>query len=554
MSSASSPSSTSNRRSVCIIGAGVSGLISAKVFLEDGDKFDITVYEKTSDIAGVWSDRAYSTLRTNNARHTFGFADLDIPKEFGDYPTAPQMRSYFNAYADKFKLREKIILNTTVTNVVQISEGASDPKWEVTIRSGTDTATATTTEVTYDYVIVATGMFEQPFIPIFENADSFKGTILHSSQVRDKAEFKDKRVLIIGGGKSAADMATLACGSALSTRMIFRKAHWIIPEYVMGKISTRWVLYSRAISNVLPYYKMSPMKTFLHRHLPFIPRGVVNFIKNGIVQDMHIQKGHVLIPEGTLLGDVSICMEPKGFYDAVRKELITFNKTSVRGFVPHSNTVLFDDGTSGEYDVVVMGTGFLQGFRFFSSKLTSLLGLPSQGCQSGRTKNALFKLYRHIVPINGPKNIGFVGFAEALTNASCYELQAHWLTEYFLGHLQLPSSSSMDADISSHIKHEAAQYRETGEPIGMVILTGFRHYFDVLVSDLKVSHGLSTNFMSENFSPFNPTQLRYIQIEKVALRRSQGGADTTTRSVLFYFSFYHFLLLVAAILIAFFYF
>ncbi len=35
------------RKTVCIVGAGVSGIVTAKIFLEDKDKFNITIYEKT---------------------------------------------------------------------------------------------------------------------------------------------------------------------------------------------------------------------------------------------------------------------------------------------------------------------------------------------------------------------------------------------------------------------------------------------------------------------------------------------------------------------------
>lgn len=38
---------------VCVVGAGLSGLVSAKVLQEDG--FEVTVFEKAPELGGVWA-------------------------------------------------------------------------------------------------------------------------------------------------------------------------------------------------------------------------------------------------------------------------------------------------------------------------------------------------------------------------------------------------------------------------------------------------------------------------------------------------------------------
>ncbi len=48
---------------VCIVGAGMSGLVSAKTFLESG--FDVTVFESRETLGGVWSpDAQYYSATT----------------------------------------------------------------------------------------------------------------------------------------------------------------------------------------------------------------------------------------------------------------------------------------------------------------------------------------------------------------------------------------------------------------------------------------------------------------------------------------------------------
>ena len=89
---------TSYQKYVCIIGAGVAGLVSAKVLKRDG--FDVTVLEKESTIGGVWVEsQAYPGLRSNNPKEACAFSDFDSPESADELPTAVQIRSYLQSYA-----------------------------------------------------------------------------------------------------------------------------------------------------------------------------------------------------------------------------------------------------------------------------------------------------------------------------------------------------------------------------------------------------------------------------------------------------------------------
>jgi cation diffusion facilitator CzcD-associated flavoprotein CzcO len=78
-----------SHKTVCIIGAGVAGLVSAKVLKRDG--FEVTVFEKESAIGGVWAEpRSYPELRSNNPRETYAFSDFDYPESADEFPTAGQ--------------------------------------------------------------------------------------------------------------------------------------------------------------------------------------------------------------------------------------------------------------------------------------------------------------------------------------------------------------------------------------------------------------------------------------------------------------------------------
>ncbi len=60
---------------VCVLGAGIAGLVTAKVLRDDG--FEVSVFEKKPNIGGVWApSRTYPELRTNTPREMYEFSDF----------------------------------------------------------------------------------------------------------------------------------------------------------------------------------------------------------------------------------------------------------------------------------------------------------------------------------------------------------------------------------------------------------------------------------------------------------------------------------------------
>lgn len=62
-------------RTVAIIGAGSSGLVCAKILLDDG--FDVTLFERQEQLGGIWSPQtAYVHLHSQQPGGTMEFSDL----------------------------------------------------------------------------------------------------------------------------------------------------------------------------------------------------------------------------------------------------------------------------------------------------------------------------------------------------------------------------------------------------------------------------------------------------------------------------------------------
>ena len=133
----------------------------------------------------------------------------DFPPKEGTYDeffTHAQFIRYLKTYAHKHKLQKHIKFNATV---VKLEKTVSPLGWYVHYTQDEVHST-----VHVDFVLVASGVFRYQHIPDITGLDEFAGELIQSNQVRNPgALFKDKRVLVIGGSVTGADLACNALKS-----------------------------------------------------------------------------------------------------------------------------------------------------------------------------------------------------------------------------------------------------------------------------------------------------------------------------------------------------
>ncbi len=491
---------------MCVIGAGISGLVTAKVFGEDG--FDVAVFEKDAGLGGVWSaSRTYPGLHANNPRESYAFSDFPYPADTDDFPSAPQIRAYLESYADRFGVRPRIRLRTEVARVVPAGDG-----WDVTVRSGGGVET-----LRFDYVVVCSGVFSEPFIPEVEGAERFTGRTVHSSVATDPALFAGRRVVVVGGGKSALDIAAFAGRVAASCNLVFRSAYWMMPRYLFGHLRCDWVIQARVPESFFRYHRLDGIEAALHG----IGQPLVRLWWRGFCCLLPRLLGipPELVPDAPLPAGIEGVGIAHGVYELARAGRIRAVRGNLRRFVGDS-TIELDSGETLAADLVVFATGWRQTLPFLPEKARA------QVWRAGA-----FHLYRMILPPDIPR-LGFVGYNSSIACQLTSEIAAHWLAQCFRGELQLPDVAAMEAEID-HVHAWLAEVMP-GRREGYFVGPHLAHYLDELVRDMGLSPRRTSNFLAEYLAPVWATRYRTLGDERRLVARGRRA-----RPVAFYLSAGH---------------
>jgi dimethylaniline monooxygenase (N-oxide forming) len=405
---------------VCIIGAGSSGIVAAQVLDARGISFDC--FEKGSHIGGNWRyendngmSSAYRSLHINTSRRVMAFKSLPMPEDYPDYPDHFQMAAYFDEFADHFGLREKISFRTEVTRVEP-----ADGEWAVTTKAESG---AEATE-RYRAVLVANGHHWDPRWPEpdFPGSDEFEGEQLHAHHYREPDVLREKRVLVLGLGNSATDIAVESSRIAEKTFLSTRRGAYVIPKYVNGKPIDEL---SNPITSMTP---LAVQRFFAMRALAVA--SAADPTAYGLPKPDHkLFEAHPTVSSELLprLGHGDITPKP--------------NIDRYTG----GCTVRFVDGTEEEIDLVVYCTGYKMTFPFFDPKVVS-------------APDNRLPLYRRVVSVERP-GLYFIGFIQPLGPIMpLAEAQAEWVADLLSGRSALPPAGEMKREIASEEKRQARRF------------------------------------------------------------------------------------------------
>ncbi|MFC7015149.1 flavin-containing monooxygenase [Streptomyces viridiviolaceus] len=429
----------------CVIGAGLSGLAVAHVLKGRGIEF--VCLEKAPDVGGVWRQPqagergpGYLSLHLNTAKQLTGYADFPMPSSYPLYPRHSEVADYLRSFARWAGLLDHVELRTEVVSV----RGDAEGMWTVVSR-GPDGAVVSRR---FEHVIVASGHHTEPALPdpLPPGSDAFAGTILHSLDYRDGSDFAGQRVVVVGLGASAVDIAADLSRHARQTVLSVRRGLHIVPKQLFGT----------SVDEIAEAPWWNDMSFAEQRR--FVEQALL--VARGRLADYGLpEPDHPIFSSAVTISDEIL--------SRIRHGAVT-PKPAIAAF--DGRRVVFTDTTSVEADAVVYCTGFRMAFPF----------LPA-GCPVG--PDGSVELYKRIVPPDRP-GLYFVGLVRpvgAITRL--VEAQAQWVARLMEGEETLPPAAAMREEVGAYLEGISQRY---GRTQGASIQVDVGPYLGELREALKV--------------------------------------------------------------------
>ncbi len=408
---------------VCIVGAGFSGLAVARALRQRNVPF--RCIDRAAALGGVWrypdADQplpgpAYRSLHLNTSRHVTEFTGFPMPSTYPRYPRHDQVMDYLDQFVEHYDLRRDMEFNTEITAVRR----RRDSTWEVTSH---DHGSGAIRHRRFRQVVVASGHHWEPKLPDppIRGSQTFPGECLHTRDYSGPSAFAGKRVVVVGLGNSACDIAVELSHVADTTILATRRGAHVVPKQMMG----------------IPIDEISASRWWAW--LPFrLQRRFIEVL-------LRIIRGHITsygLPEP----DHRIFSAPITISDELLSRL-AHGAVTPKPMIDHfdSSTVYFADGTSADVDAIIYCTGYHVTVPF----------VPRNAVFSDSGQVGLYQ--RVVAPFHpGLYFVGLVRPVGALTRL--VEYQAEWVADLVEGVVVPPSTREMVAEIHRYLHGVTERY------------------------------------------------------------------------------------------------
>lgn len=402
------------------------------------------------------------------------------------------MTAYLTNFCQSHGILGIFQFQTTVSNITK----HTDNTWTIDLQHKEEKVRAKR----FDFVIICTGIFSAtPNIVKIKGSEEFlqaKGQIIHTSQWTSLDQLKGQRVLIIGNGKSAADVAIAAAQVASNPPIqMIRRQTWYVPRCLFP--FTYWVAHSRIVSALLPrhYEDTSWISRLMH---PFCyPLKCFVWRLMELTFLLLLRLPFRVWPQcGTMSAEalgIPVLVTDARHLEPLRRGGIDMRVGHVEELYG-SKEARLSTGARVPVDLVVLGTGWKSDF--------SCLDETTVAAKLEWADDGLW-LYRNILAPN-LAGIAFIG-SNTLTFMHIYTsyVQAYWLVGMMSGRGCLPTVHEMRDAIERDQAFKRRYYPEC--PLrGASIEAYMQHYNDLLWLEMGLRTKVHTGWFGWFFNWWGP--------------------------------------------------
>ncbi|XP_057964401.1 probable indole-3-pyruvate monooxygenase YUCCA10 [Malania oleifera] len=208
-----------------IVGGGTSGLAAAACL--NLLSIPNLVLEREDCFASLWKKKTYDRLHLHLAKQVCQLPHMTFPSSYPKYVPRDQFLHYLDSYVSHFNINP--LCNTLVESAAY---DEASGRWRVKAKN---TCSGDVEEFRGRFLVLATGESSDAFVPEVEGLSGFTGEWIHSTQYKSGKEYKGKSVLVVGSGNSGMEIAFGLCNCGARTSIVVRS-----PIHILSKEMMDW--------------------------------------------------------------------------------------------------------------------------------------------------------------------------------------------------------------------------------------------------------------------------------------------------------------------------
>jgi cation diffusion facilitator CzcD-associated flavoprotein CzcO len=218
---------------VIVVGGGQAGLSIAARLHQLG--IDTLIVDRHQRVGDNWRTR-YHSLTLHNEVHVNHLPYLPFPPSFPVYIPKDKLANWFEFYVEALELNY-----WTGTELVAGSYDEARRQWRVTVRRPDGSERV----MHPHHLVFATGVSSIPYTPPdLPGLDSFAGTLVHSGDFKDAAQWNGRKALVLGSGTSGHDVAQELQAHGADVTIIQRSKTYVVS---LKEAQSVYAIYSEGI-------------------------------------------------------------------------------------------------------------------------------------------------------------------------------------------------------------------------------------------------------------------------------------------------------------------
>ena len=353
MTAAMTPPTATREVDVLIVGAGLSGIGSARHLQRECPGRSFALLESRDSLGGTWDLFRYPGIRSDSDMYTLGYS---FKPWVGNKSLAdgPSILKYLTETAEE----------TGVTNHIHYGRKVLSARWDSTETNWIVTVQRTDggemEEWRGNFLLMCSGYYsyEKPYIPDFEGTDDYKGELFHAQHWPEDLDYSGKRVVVVGSGATAVTLVPEMARDTAHITMLQRSPTYIasLPQEdgwakrLRGLLPQSWVYrlvrWKRVLFQIFTY-------RLARRRPEFVRRLLLGEVQKALGPDYDVKKHFT--PRYNPW-DERICAVPDGdMFKAIREKRAEVVTDHIDRFV--ENGIQLKSGDTLEADIVVLATG-----------------------------------------------------------------------------------------------------------------------------------------------------------------------------------------------------